>query len=53
MVGASDENLDDVKNLSEHGSEWSKFLHEIDYDFDKWKEWATATHKFLASKMGG
>ena len=53
MVGASEENIDDVKNISEHVSEWSKFLHEIDYDFDKWKEEISEAQQYVASKMGG
>ena len=53
MAGATDENIEDARKIAELSVGYAKFLKEIDYDFDKWKEWATATHEFLASKMGG
>jgi hypothetical protein len=53
LAGATDENIEDVKQLAELSSGYAKFLKEIEYDFDKWKEEVTAAHEFIASKMGG
>jgi hypothetical protein len=53
LAGASEENIEDVKELAGFVAIWSKFLKEINYDFDKFKEEATAAHQFIASKMGG
>jgi hypothetical protein len=53
MAGATDQNLEDVKQLAELSAGYAKFLKEINYDFDQWKEEVTAAHQFIASKMGG
>ena len=53
LAGASEENIQDVKKLSEFSAQWSQFLEGINYDFKQWKEEATAAHQFIAGKMGG
>ena len=50
LVGASEDNLKDAKNIAEAVNEWSKFLYGIKYDMKKWKEEVTAGHEFVASK---
>ena len=53
LAGASEENIEDVKELAGFVTMWSKFLKGINYDFDKFKEESTEAHQFIASKMGG
>jgi hypothetical protein len=53
LAGASEENIEEIKKMSEFMSMMKKFLYEINYDFDKFKEEATEIHQFMASKMGG
>ena len=53
LAGATEENIQDIKEISDFVATWSKFLKGINYDLNKFKEESTEAHQFIANKMGG
>jgi hypothetical protein len=53
LAGASEQNIEDVKTIGELILQMSKFFHQINYDFGRFKEEVTKAHQFIGKKMGG